>query len=433
MSKSTTQSDGEEQVRQLLRESFDPWEKSAQAVFHGYDGRLGWDEITQRHNDGERMYKDFGLTPFYKVLQKAERRNHPIYRFPSAYLDSIIHLDDSEKWALESGDLDALGDVPRTRRLVLEWLAENPDVLAEMSDGGTDIHGHSKPGKGKTSFANILGTVRNTEINNETVLWMLTLDELECLPVAPYMTLLAPAGVAITAEAVPVDPSLPSIEVGLDDVFRDVVRYENPTDVWETVVPGGIYGVLPDPGFRKCEQVTTCSYNRPDEADEPAEVTPLRDWIHAAVEVRAKDDVFLHRTTMIIDEMGDLLPKNPRADASDTYRKVDRWPATYGKARKKNLSVMGFSHSLKRIHEDVLEKERWFATFPKTPTPGDLAGVGDVALPDGYTNSMNLGEAAVWNSTNYAPISWTNPYRTIAFNGEISLSYPRREEALDAV
>ncbi len=77
---------------------------------------------------------------------------------------------------------------------MLEWLAkpQNEHILQAMGDGGTDIWAHSEPGEGKTSFANVIGGIRMPEINNETVLWMLTLDELECLPLAPWMTVAVP-------------------------------------------------------------------------------------------------------------------------------------------------------------------------------------------------------------------------------------------------
>ncbi len=121
---------------------------------------------------------------------------HPVYRYPEAYLDAIIHVDDAELWALEDGrtDADIIADQPHTRRKVLEWLAqpENEHVLNAMGDGGTDLWAHSEPGEGKTSFANVIGGIRMPEINNETVLWMLTLDELECLPLAPWMTVAVP-------------------------------------------------------------------------------------------------------------------------------------------------------------------------------------------------------------------------------------------------
>ncbi|TKX56593.1 hypothetical protein EXE48_18325, partial [Halorubrum sp. ASP1] len=40
-----------------------------------------------------------------KSLSRTARLNgienaHPVYRYPSAYLDAIIHVDDAEMWAL---------------------------------------------------------------------------------------------------------------------------------------------------------------------------------------------------------------------------------------------------------------------------------------------------------------------------------------------
>jgi len=208
---------------------------------------------------------------------------------------------------------------------VLEWLAkpENGHVLKAMGDGGTDIWAHSKPGGGKTSFANAIGGIRMPEINNETLLWMLTLDELECLPLAPYMTVAVPKGIEYEVHAKPRNPTLPTTEIELTDVFRDTIEYRTPRDLMTKIVPGGLYAVLPDPLFRGCEKQTT-TYTPAREAEEPAEVTPLRDVNFAFMDTRAKDDEFLHPTAMVHDEFS-----GPRA-AEPGGRRERREPESEG-------------------------------------------------------------------------------------------------------
>ena len=443
---------GKEEVVEQLREDFEPWEKSRQARYHA--GEKSWSRLSDVHDDGERIYKDFedgdgnSLKPFHKKLESLSRQAringienaHPVYRYPSAYLDAIIHVDDAELWALEEGrtDDDIIAEQPRTRRKVLEWLAreENEHVLTAMGDGGTDIWAHSKPGGGKTSFANVVGGIRMPEINNETVLWMLTLDELECLPLAPYMTVAVPAGVEYEVHAKPRNPTLPTTEIELTDVFRDTLEYTTPRDLMSKIVPGGLYAVLPDPLFRGCEKQTMTTYTAARDADEPAEVTPLRDVNFAFMDTRAKDDEFLHSTTIVLDEFSDLVPLNPEADENDQNRKVKGYPVSQGKGRKKNLSTMTLSHSVARVDEGVREKTRWFVTMPKTPPPNSsLSGIGNVPVDKNYVNQFadRTGRAVIWRDQNYAPIEWPNPYRNYEFRGEISVRYPRREEALDAL
>ncbi|SMO92164.1 hypothetical protein [Halorubrum cibi] len=443
---------GEEEVLEQLREDFAPWEKSRQARYHA--GEKSWGRLARYHNDGERIYKDFddgsgnSLKPFHKKLESLSRQArlngienaHPVYRYPSAYLDAIIHVDDAELWALEEGRLDdaIIAEQPATRRKVLEWLAkpENEHVLATMGDGGTDIWAHSKPGGGKTSFANVIGGIRMPEINNETLLWMLTLDELECLPLAPYMTVAVPEGIEYEVHAKPRNPTLPTTEISLTDVFRDTIEYRTPRDLMTKIVPGGLYAVLPDPLFRGCEKQTTATYTPAREAEEPAEVTPLRDVNFAFMDTRAKDDEFLHSTTLVLDEFSDLVPLNPEADENDQNRKVKGYPVSQGKGRKKNLSTLTLSHSVSRVDEGVREKTRWFVTMPKTPPPGSsLSGIGNVPIDKHYVNRFadRTGRAVIWRDQNYTPIEWPNPYRSYRFRGEISVRYPRREEALDAM
>jgi hypothetical protein len=443
---------GEQQVLETLREDFEPWTKSRQARHHSDDEPKDWNRLDGVHNDGEKIYQIFenndgtSMKPMHKVLKSQTRTAqrygfedaHPVYRYPEAYLDALIHLDDSEIWALEEGRLDdpVVADAPRTRKKVLEWLAqpENEHVLDAMGDGGTDIWAHSEPGEGKTSFANVVGGVRMPEINNETVLWMLTLDELECLPLAPYMTVAVPADVEVSVEAKPRNPSLPNVDIQLTDVFRDTLTYDSPRDLMTKIVPGGLYAVLPDPLFRQCEKLCKATFTPAREAGEPAEVTPLRDNTFALLETRAKDDEFLHPTTLVNDEFSDLVPLNPEADENDTNRKVKNYPVAQGKARKKNLSTINLSHSIARCDEGVREKNRWFVTMPNTPAPSStLSGIGSVPIKSDYTMRLSKGEATIWRNQRFASISWPNPYRRYQFRGEISIRYPRREAALESL
>jgi len=451
-----------QEVLDQLHADFAPWTESRQARHHSDDVAKSYDRLGTYRNDGDHIYRRFvwddgtHLKPMHKVLKSLSRtarryefsEAHPVYRYPEAYLNAIIHLDDSEKWALEDGRLDdpVVADAPRTRREVLEWLAkpENEHVLDAMGDGGTEIWAHSEPGEGKTSFANVIGGVRMPEINNETVLWPLTLDELECLPLAPWMQVAVPEGIEYVVEAKPRNPALPSVEIDLTDVFRSTFTYDSPRDLLQQVVPGGLYAILPDPLFRGCEKLCRAAFNPAREAEEPAEVTPLRDNIFALLESRAKDDEFLHPTVLIADEFGDLVPLNPENDESDTNTKVKEYPKALGKARKKNLSVISLSHSIARVDEGVREKTRWFATMPNTPAPSQsLSGIGSVPIDTNYTGKRDLstGEAVVWRNQNFADISWPNPYRRLrvgedqgySFRGEISIRYPRREEAMHAL
>jgi len=429
----------QKQVRQLLRESFEPHETSRQALYHGQNNTSDFENI-QNHDDGENIYKAFGIKPFFKKLRRQRRRYEDpnercqLLTYDATYLNALIHLNDAEKAALERNDMSAFEHMPRTRRQVLKFLAEYPEHLSVQEDGGTDMHLYSKPGRGKTSFMNMIGAVRNLEINNDTVLWLLDLDELEILPLAPWTTILKPAGVETTVTAKPTGYQLPNVEIELTDVFRDVVEYTDPKDLFQKVVPGGMYGVLPDPKFRKCQKIVRAAYTSAWEAESMAEVTPVRDFAHAILEVRARDDVYLHPTTIIRDELGDLLPNNPEADENETRRKVKEWPKRYGKARKKGCSFLGASHTMYEVDEDVIRKERWFVQMPRTPVPSSSrAGIGGVPHTKRQVRPMEIGEAIVWDSESYNHIGWTNPYRRYEWHGEIDISYPGMERAIEAI
>jgi hypothetical protein len=426
---------GEEDVREWVREEFSSHDKSKQAYYHDSGGTFYLEQQGNRHHDGRQIVKHFGAKPFWKVLEDIEESNHPAYRYPSAYLNGLIHVSDSDIWALERGDLDRFADEPVPRRRVMEWLAkpENRQILEAMDDGGIGWHAHSKPGKGKTSAANFLVGGRMTEINNETVLWQLTLEECEILPLAPFTTLAMPEGVRVDIEASPRDDRLPRVSIDPSDVFRDTIRYSDPVDLLEQTCPGAIYGVLPDPHFRGCERLVEAKFTSAWNAEGTEENSSLVEWMHGLVHARAKKDVTLHPTTAVIDEAGDMLPIRPENNDNDLRSKVKSFAEAYGKARKKNLSCIFMSHSLATFEPTVREKERLWMTMPETPTPsGSLTGLpDDIPIIGNYASRLTKGEATVWNSMNYVDISWPNPYRTYGFEGEISISYPEREEALD--
>ncbi|WP_158855592.1 hypothetical protein [Halorhabdus sp. CUG00001] len=417
-----------------------PSTATRQARVHRDDDAETVDDVRGAH-DGEMLYRYFGITPFHKALRAFDRRDHPVTRFPSAYLDAVVHVDDAEIWALEDGDIGYFEEqgAPRTRIEVMKWLAERPEIVGRLSDGGTDMHAHSKPGGGKTSFGMLPGVVRLMEINNETILWPLPADktglveEVEILPMAPYMTLLRPKGVEISAEFVPKNPRLDKVDVDLTTPhpFRNVIEYEDPVDILENIVlRGGAYAILPDPRFRECERLTATNYVTPDEADDISEVTRLRYWDHALMAARAKADQFLHPSTVIEDEFSDLVPMNPKADASDTHQKVKSWPEVYGKARKKNHSLVSMSHSINRIDPDVLEKERWFVTMPDTDVPSSVPGISKPPVSTQFMSGKPKGTAVVWTNNRFAEVGWSNPYRTIDFRGELNIEYPGWREAM---
>lgn len=430
-------SDDERAVRETLAESFEPITSSKQAKFYEKNGQSF--EAIRNHYDGAHFFREFetndGKTPspFYKALhaeQRALRNGHvsQILTYPDTYLNAVLHLSDQEKHALEQNDLEFFESASRTRQGVIRFLAENPEYLDAIETGGKDILCHAKPGRGKTSFMLWEATIQNAEINDETVIWALTLDELEVLPLAPVMTLFVPEGVTITATAKPADWRLPSVEIALDDVFREVVTYSDPTEIFEKVVPGGIYGVLPDPHFRECERLVGAKYLSAWDAEEDEKDTPLRDFIHALLEVRAKRDVYLHHTTLVIDEYGDLVPENPEDNYHEEKDKVNEYPKRMGKMRKKNGSIVAAAHSLFEPAGEILDKQRWFATFPRTPVPSSSRrGIDNVPLPKEKPRKISTGTAFVWDENNYVEVSWPNPYSRSEWFGEIDIRYPRME------
>lgn len=414
-----------------ITNAFEPYTASRQAVLiKGQKEDLSDEKIqkklTNRDLDGERIYLDFGIKPFYKVLRNLERKDHPVAKYPSAYLANLLHLTKYELWELEDQELD-LEQYPKPRRKVLEWVLEDPERIDKLEAGGTDFYAYSKPGKGKTTVA-LDTAIKLMQLNNETCIWAGTSNETEWIPLAPYTTVALPERVKIDVTATPMNPDFGRREISFRDIARDVIYYKNPEDLVKKLIPGQFYVVFPDPHFRECERLTGYNYNDAWSVNDATKVTPTKHWWFAFWRARLHKDLYMHRTSIFIDELRNLLYQGSAKDEHDTLQKVEMWIETMAEARKKNVSFFGMSHTLGEIHHDFRDKLRWIITMNNTPLPeGSVKRIGKCPVPDGWTSKMSKGEAVIWRGgrkSHYAPISTPN-LKKIGTNwkGEISVTY----------
>ncbi|MFW6045479.1 MAG: hypothetical protein ACOC8O_01330, partial [Natronomonas sp.] len=143
MSVIAPQAETQEKVREQLATITKPHKKSCQA--------LGDVELPN-HNDGEHLHKYFGIPPLHKYLAKADKKGANVAKYPSAFVDSIVHTSPRDLTLLSelAGRVDydmneaepsheALERYPPYRAKMLEWLADDPKRVSAISaEGGTD-------------------------------------------------------------------------------------------------------------------------------------------------------------------------------------------------------------------------------------------------------------------------------------------------------
>lgn len=451
------QTESIDEIKQQMAQVFDHWEKSAQAY---------GDASLNRHNDGERMYKDLGMGPFHKYLDLTARRGKNVATYPSAWVAPLVHLRDWEIELVEqlsTGDdgdplvdydpndphpsHEALEQFPRLRAKTLEWIADDDGTKMPINasgsrridawvEGGTDYHAYGSPGGGKSTLM-MFTAATLAQVNNETVLLADTLDESgtnersEWIPLAPWATAAVPEGIPIDVRIVPENDALPELTVSLEDVFRDVVRYSSPLDLLGQLMPGQFYVTFPDPLQRGCEDVSPHAYHGPERVSPvgdpgPSSTTPADQWWFAFFNARIKQDVFTHWTSVLFDEAGNIFDPDAEKGAHEEYDKITRFCKDFADARKKGVSVYSYSHALAEVHPKYRAKQRWWITMNGMEPPVGKSLPGDKSCPittTRYTQQMESGEAMVWNTNNYASINWPNLKRGARLDAEVSIDF----------
>jgi len=406
------------------------------------------------------MYKSLGIAPFHKYLALNEKRGKNVATYPSAWVTPLVHLREREIELVEQlvGEVDfdpdspypsheALEEFPRPRAKVLEWIADDDGhrtapkaqgrrTIDAWTAGGSDYLAYGKPGSGKSTLMDFTASVLQG-VNNETVLLADTMDDsgtndrAEWLPLAPWATIAVPAGIPVEVRIVPNSPEVSSFVVGLEDICRDVIRYDSPLDLLGQLIEGQFYVVFPDPLHRGCEDVSRFAYHPPGRVtpvgeEGPSAPTPADQWWFAFVQARIKSDTFTHWTSLMFDEAGNLFDPDAQKDDHDTYQKVRDFAKGFADARKKGVSTYSYSHALSEVSHFFRAKQRWWITMNgMTPPIGKtLPGDKTCTIPTSrYTRSMGKGEAMVWNDSNYASINWPNIKRGARLDAEVSIDF----------
>jgi len=430
MSKSVNKQSRQERLKQRIRSTYEPNMKTRQAL--DAKGVLPADQHgrhRQRHNDGSEMFRDFEMSPFYKHLESAARREHAAAEHPQALAHLVTHIEKWEKWEIKSDNPD-LEDVSDHRKRTLEWFREDPERMRRMRTGGTDCLIHGEQGTTKTTFLHWLVTTIMQINQRENVLWFSTLDDVEWATLARYATVALPEGVETRLTVEPYRKRLSTFEISIEDICRDVIRYSDPKDLTSTLAdrtPGQFYVVYPDPEFRKCESIT----NRPyfslfdSDVESSTDATPLSHWWFALHEQLVHGVGYGEWTTEICDEAQKWLHQRASSDEHEWWEKVQDWATTHGDARKQRVSAFLAIHQWEEAHADVKAKMRWGATMNGEPFPSK-------APISGMNSHQDLGETCVWSRQKWNEIGYKDMKEYVSVPADFTVEYPQFEEVKNA-
>jgi len=281
-----------------------------------------------------------------------------------------------------------------------------------MSDGGTDLLSVGEPGSGKSNLAKWLA-VRLTEANNEKVVWRASTSRSEWLAFAPYARVCLPKGVNVRAEFVPGNPTQEGFEVDLEEVVREVVRYNDVVDLNKRVLKPGVFHVVyPDPRMRGCQWVYEQDQEKQYEGLEFSEDDPINHWWFGWMHARVSQGPH-HFSSVLFDEIGDIAPESASKDEFSHYQKVELLKDCWVDARKYGHSIFAFGHSETDIHSMIRRKIRWRATMAGTANPtsaGGIVGFGKVPMNHDLMSSRNVGDVLIYNEGQfqYPPLNTTH-------------------------
>lgn len=322
---------------------------------------------TTRHTDAESIRRHFGIA----------RLDPDAYDYPSTVPGCLMHAKDNSAFS---------------------------------PAGGTSFLATGPYGAGKSTMAHTVA-VQVLDLNahlNELGVWRASESRSEWVRFAPWARVCVPRSCDVSARVVSTDENDPyTREVDLEEVVREVVRYDGVRDLNQNCLePGKFHVVYPDPDFRECQEVYEESPKTYDLSFEPGH--PVQQWWVSWVQDRVENGPYTF-TSAFLDEIGDIISQEASKDEYSTYQKVQLYRDCHVDARKFNLSLYMWAQNRQDVHEKLRRKERWRMTLNgrANPTNGSqVVGWNKVPMNTDLTSSMNIGQALCWTETNFEPFTW---------------------------
>jgi hypothetical protein len=295
-----------------------------------------------------------------------------------------------------------------------DWPSVVPGSLMHAKDnsaysppGGTDFLAVGPPGAGKTTlFHN--WAARLLEVNDEAVVYRASTSRSEWVRFAPWAKVCVPS--SCNREVVLEDQEGDRRTVKLEDVAREVMEYDDVRDLNQTHLEQGKFHVVyPDPQMRGCQAVYQESSKQYELEFKPSD--PVKHWWVAWLLDRVENGPYFF-TSLLLDEVGDLISQDASKDEFHSYEKVLLFRDAFVDARKFFLSVYMAGHSEEDIHEKLRRKVRWRITLNGTANPtrgGQVVGWNNVPMNTDLSSRMATGRGLFFTEQNFDPsFGWSD-------------------------
>ena len=287
--------------------------------------------------------------------------------------------------------------------------------------GGTNFLAVGEKGSGKSTLG-LFWAARLMELNDEAVVWRGSSSRSEWLPFKYWTKLLLPKNADVEAAWKPRD--IRAQNAGEDADIREIVReveyYEDVEDLNDRLEPGKFHVVYPDPTFTGCEEVMRDSdfskkpvpFTPVAEAEDGEDATPLVHWWFAWMVAKLEYGPY-DWTSLIFDEAADLAPDDARADADETYEKVQALRRVMADSRKFYFSLFFFAHHEVNLHSKIRRTVQWRVSLAdETANPcrtaNDRPPLGFNAIPmeQDQLSFRNVGHGLLWTEQRFSRFRW---------------------------
>jgi len=341
------------------------------------------------------------------------------------------------------------------RELYVDTLIHEKPAETTNSAGGTDWLKVGERGCGK-STDNLNWSLRLMEVNDEIVIWRGSPARSEWLPLRDWTTLWLPANASVDANWMSEVDEAAAAEADLEDVVRDVRRYEGVRDLLDQLgdqARGTFNVVYPDPSFAGCRELTRKT-NRVSETlpfvpqwetfgDESG--TPLTHWWVAFILGRVEHGLggSFWWTSLMFDESGDLIPEGAEEDEHSTYKKLKLVRSCYADSRRSKFSLYWSAHREDNIHHKISKEVMRRVQMPdETPNPRQNRvrsipkGFKTVPMFTDIMSNRKVGTALMFNQNEFVLYRWddiASPYDEDAHRWlKLELGEPDEDSKADA-
>jgi hypothetical protein len=230
---------------------------------------------------------------------------------------------------------------------------------------------------------------------------------------------------------VPTDKSKPPVPLDEEDlsrIVREVRYYSNPLEILEMQEPGKFHVIYPDPLMRGCQEMLeaaeTKNYDAPPRGTIFGPSDPAAHWWFAFVLGRVEFVETAPFTTLVLDEIGDIIPQSASKDQFASYQKVELLKDLWVDARKLGLTFALFCHSEVDVHQLIRHKIRWRIQMPGNSNPtsaGSVVGFEEIPMNSDMTSRFPVGKGLLYTETNFDRFRWPNYPSSTSYKLKISL------------